>query len=103
MMTLGLMPEAWVGHCFRQQQRIAEFVADAFFERCHIPFILSELADYYSWLMQDKARERQPDAKKTSPRKQCALSALINFKRSDHIQCSLQNWVVRRRLFRCPA
>src|SRR5436190_20059404 len=41
MITLRLMAKAGMRQCFRQQQRIAEFVTDAFFERCHVPVILS--------------------------------------------------------------
>src|SRR6266516_4356841 len=65
MITLRLMSQAGVGECFRQQQRIAEFVTNAFFERCHIPVILSELADYYSSLTEDKARDnKEPNVRR---------------------------------------
>jgi len=57
MITLRLMAEAGVRQCFRQQQRIAELVTDAFFERCHIRVILSELRKYYSPFTDDKALE----------------------------------------------
>jgi hypothetical protein len=37
--------EAGVRERFRQQKRIAELVTDAFFERCHVPVILSEVEE----------------------------------------------------------
>jgi len=36
MMPLRLVPEARVRQRFREQERIAELVADAFFERIHV-------------------------------------------------------------------
>jgi hypothetical protein len=45
MITLRLMAYAGVRERFRQQKRIAEFVTDAFFERCHVPVILSEVEE----------------------------------------------------------
>ncbi len=40
-----LVTHAGVRERFRQQKRIAEFVTDAFFERCHVPVILSEVEE----------------------------------------------------------
>ena len=57
MITLRLMTYAGVRERFRQQKRIAEFVTDAFFERCHITVILSEIEEYYSSLKENKTRE----------------------------------------------
>jgi hypothetical protein len=59
MIALRLMAEAGVRQCFRQQQRIAEFVTNAFFERCHIRVILSELREYYMSLTRDKAGDNR--------------------------------------------
>src|SRR5438132_7782735 len=56
MITLRLMAYAGVRERFRQQKRIAEFVTDAFFERCHITVILSEVEEYYSSLKENKTR-----------------------------------------------
>jgi len=50
------MAYAGVRERFRQQKRIAEFVTDAFFERCHITVILSEVEEYYSSLKENKTR-----------------------------------------------
>jgi hypothetical protein len=49
MMALRLMPEAWVGQRFRKEQRIAELVFDALFERVHAgswaaPVCMAQLA-----------------------------------------------------------
>jgi hypothetical protein len=57
MITLRLMAYAGVRERFRQQKRIAEFVTDAFFERCHITVILSAVKEYYSLLAENKTRE----------------------------------------------
>ena len=53
------MAEARVRQRFRQQQRIAEFVTNAFFERCHIRVILSKLREYYTSLTRDKAGDNR--------------------------------------------
>src|SRR5438552_2263181 len=45
MIPLRLMAQAGVRERFRQQKRIAELVANAFFERCHVPVILSEIEE----------------------------------------------------------
>src|SRR5436309_683010 len=59
MIPLRFMAQARMCQCFRQQKRIAEFVTDAFFERCHITVVLSEVEEYYSSLTENKTRERQ--------------------------------------------
>jgi hypothetical protein len=81
MMSLRFMTEAGMREGFRQQKRVAKFVADPFFQGCHIPAILNEFEES----LNAEAR---------------CLSALINLKRGDHIQRPLQYRIVRRRLFR---